>query len=261
MPNPNVGLLAVFVIGFFPLNAHSLTHCYAELVSYNHTIENCVDGETLTFGGTTYQTCFECSNGNPYAVKFSDSQCSNTATKYLCPTYCEETEVQSDGSLTIDGCSWEDIIKFGNKQYRTCYMCSFGYRGTSTTLTNEACSNSTTVTECEEIPAEEAECYDDGDCGGVIETSVDGTRLKIGAEGYCDSYLTCSYNYEYWVCATGYYGDGETTCTKCPELDGVHGETTSYGATSVSSCYIPANTNLNDAFGTYKFSSNCYASN
>ena len=45
-------------------------------------------------------------------------------------------------------------------------------------------------------------------------------------------------------------------CVACPD-----GGTSTAGATTITQCYLPANTNYSDSKGTYHFSSNCYYSN
>jgi len=74
----------------------------------------------------------------------------------------------------------------------------------------------------------------------------------------CPSNATCAGgNGSIFVCAKGYYKDGGL-CSRCPTSGGVYGTTAAAGATAVTECYLPANTPITDATGTYIFTGNCY---
>lgn len=62
------------------------------------------------------------------------------------------------------------------------------------------------------------------------------------------------------LCAVGYYGNASTGCTRCPALDGVNGTTSGSNKSSITDCFIPANTKMTDSSGhTYKFyNKNCH---
>ncbi|MDR2413139.1 MAG: hypothetical protein LBD50_02920 [Rickettsiales bacterium] len=53
------------------------------------------------------------------------------------------------------------------------------------------------------------------------------------------------------------YGSNAYTCTICPNNPPATGAA---GSTSIINCYIPANSLLSDATGSYLFSSNCFYS-
>lgn len=78
----------------------------------------------------------------------------------------------------------------------------------------------------------------------------------------CPSNATCAGgNDSTFVCNRGYYKNG-TTCNRCPTEDGVtYGTTKDAGATSMTECYMPANTSVTDWTGTYIFTSDCYYDN
>ncbi len=72
----------------------------------------------------------------------------------------------------------------------------------------------------------------------------------------CPSNATCPLdNNKTFKCNAGYYASG-SSCVKCPTPG-----TSAAGATSVTKCYVPANTEYTDTSGKYSFSSTCYYSN
>lgn len=78
-----------------------------------------------------------------------------------------------------------------------------------------------------------------------------------GACKSCPTNATCAKgNNSTFICNEGYYKNG-STCTKCPISDGMYG-TTATGATSITGCYMPANTVLSDTIGDYTYTGDCY---
>lgn len=71
--------------------------------------------------------------------------------------------------------------------------------------------------------------------------------------------VSCLRNIPKYKCESGYYGtplNASSGCTKCPSPG-----TSAQGATSITQCYIPANTSLSDTTGSYTYTSDCYYSN
>lgn len=62
------------------------------------------------------------------------------------------------------------------------------------------------------------------------------------------------------ICDQGYYNDTSGICLQCPSSGGIHGTTAGTGATSITECYIPANTSLSDTGGTYTYTQDCHYS-
>ncbi len=59
------------------------------------------------------------------------------------------------------------------------------------------------------------------------------------------------------VCDSGYYYNG-LSCEQCPGLDGATANTTVGGyQQGISTCYMPTETQLTDAFGAYEFTQRC----
>ncbi|MBQ8294335.1 MAG: hypothetical protein IJX89_03040 [Alphaproteobacteria bacterium] len=245
--------------------ANAASVCEVEVLSYTHNIENCADGETYRFGTTTFDTCLDCASG-VYMVQssISDSNCSNTATRYTCAKACTDTYISDVEIPTIDGCSAEEIRKFGNTEYRTCFNCSAGYRGVDETVTVPECTNTFTITTCEEIPESERECEEDSDCEpSVLLEITDEGKVLMQAEGWCGGDMKCEWDSEYYYCARGYYGEygpwmdiSDFTCAQCPN----GGTTVDYYASSISECYVSAGTKFDDDTGTYEFTENCFYS-
>ena len=88
----------------------------------------------------------------------------------------------------------------------------------------------------------------------------------------CPSNATCSNvatpdiscHAGYYLVSKGNSISGYTkTCEQCPPLglgdNPVLGRS-AYGSTSITQCYIPLNTDILDATGTYLFTSDCYYS-
>ncbi len=81
-----------------------------------------------------------------------------------------------------------------------------------------------------------------------------GNRSACGYGKYSASgATTCT------TCPSGKYCASSTTCTpsSCPDYPTA---TSNSGATSITSCYYPRDTQLSDAAGTYLFTSNCFYS-
>ncbi len=94
---------------------------------------------------------------------------------------------------------------------------------------------------------------------GIGGNRVSRTKFTTTGSGYlCQSVSSTEYG-----CAAVYYksgGGGATmTCSPCPSSGGAAG-TNAVGATEITSCHIPANTQMTDSAGTYVFTSDCYYS-
>ena len=102
-------------------------------------------------------------------------------------------------------------------------------------------------------------------CGGDDLVNKD-TQIAIAYKGEiktiinnCHVSCTCSVSIDRYKCPKNTYGnpsdDSDTSaCQPCPE-DGL---TDATGATSITECYLPANTTYSDTSGKYKFSMPCY---
>ncbi len=95
----------------------------------------------------------------------------------------------------------------------------------------------------------------------------------------CDEMDYCYFAWQY-TCNQGYYGIpaftaqsnyNYTKCTRCPALDGTTSATQIYGVVpasagngyqnySVTNCYIPKDTAISDATGTFTYTENCFYS-
>lgn len=67
-----------------------------------------------------------------------------------------------------------------------------------------------------------------------------------------------------YSCDKGYYGypgSSDTGCTRCPQSGNTYGTTSTYGSQSITACYIPSNTDIEDTTGTYHFTQSCYYKN
>ncbi len=73
----------------------------------------------------------------------------------------------------------------------------------------------------------------------------------------CPANATCNEGSRLFACNIGYYQNG-TSCSPCPSSGGIAGKTKSIGATSITECYIPANTSITDSDGQYIYISDCY---
>lgn len=130
-------------------------------------------------------------------------------------------------------------------------------------------------------------CKCNSNCTGTTSTTNSTTHVVTSTKRACDgSYCSATNTYS---CASGYCGNPTSpsgTCTKIPEnamcagtqiacnggyfmqngkcepckgLDSIsRGSTPYYGMTDESQCYIPANTDIKDSKGTYKFKENCF---
>ena len=106
------------------------------------------------------------------------------------------------------------------------------------------------------------------DCPNRSTNSTNDPWSQVGSEPvwalcYGEKYdPICEYR-----CADGYYGGGRdysysstVTCTKCPtKTGGTIGKYSTDGvvSTTITDCYIPAETNNTDTTGTWQFTQNC----
>lgn len=81
-------------------------------------------------------------------------------------------------------------------------------------------------------------------------------------------YGTCTPNGTYELrCNDGYWGTAEqpededpTGCTMCPPFGGALANSTAGANTDITSCYMPANTQIKDETGTFIYTSDCFYS-
>lgn len=147
----------------------------------------------------------------------------------------------------------------------SCLECATGYvaephsgntLGAVCRVTWYSCKKaSIATTPCEGLPCE--------DMTSSTYQSYSGTSTNHNLTR-CD----VSRNICLYVCKKNYYArltsvvGSPRTCSVCPSVgnNNVKGYTTSYGADSITECYIPGNTDITDNTGTYRFTSNCYYS-
>ena len=83
-----------------------------------------------------------------------------------------------------------------------------------------------------------------------------------GVDGYfvqgCKPGFALNYAKTACVCDIGYYGTN-SSCTRCPESDGINGFTAGIGKTQITDCYFPADFELTDSTGKYKYIQDCYS--
>lgn len=171
---------------------------------------------------------------------------------------------------TVDGVYttlWYDDD--GCHYIKSCKTCPSGYslEFTDTGWTyNDFCYNPDREEELKDIALEVYVCKKDCvSCTNCTTTGwvAAGAGYQKSTVGDCQCDGTCKYTTNY-QCAVGYYGrstNGTTGCTRCPSSGGVYGTTANAGSTSITSCYIPANTAMTDGTGEYVFTSNCYYKN
>ena len=149
------------------------------------------------------------------------------------------------------------------KKKTSCLECATGYvaephsgntLGAVCHVTWYSCKKASTVTTpCEGLP-----------CEGMIGSayrSYSGTSTNHNLTRCNVSTNRCSY-----VCQHNYYARMSSivgtprSCSACPSVgnNNVKGYTTSYGANSITECYIRGNVDITDNTGTYQFTSNCY---
>lgn len=126
----------------------------------------------------------------------------------------------------------------------TTYACADGYYGSPTN----------NLTGC-------TPCPDNATCTYGSNTTFTCNLNYLKTD---DSCIPCPTNGVYTcagttlVCAKGYYRNGNT-CNRCPSSGGVYGTTASptfsSGATSITECYIPADTTMygSDTSGSYEY--------
>lgn len=164
-------------------------------------------------------------------------------------------------STALNDCMviWNECEKLSGCLLEVCEgMSSWGtYSGTSSNHNETRCNSSTN--KCE------FRCADGYyNKGGAIAV---GSPKRCAA---CPPNADCSNTTEPYVeCHAGYYlvSEGNAisgytkTCEQCPSLgqNNVKGRS-AYGSTSITQCYIPLNTDILDATGTYWFTSDCHYS-
>ena len=167
----------------------------------------------------------------------------------------------SQRSTALNDCRviWNECEKLSGCLLEVCEgMSSWGtYSGTSSNHNETRCNSSTNKCEfrCADgyynkggtiimgSPKRCAECPPNADCSNTTQP-----------------YVECHAGY--YLVSKGNSISGYTkTCEQCPSLgqNNVKGRS-AYGSTSITQCYIPLNTDILDATGTYLFTSDCHYS-
>ena len=167
----------------------------------------------------------------------------------------------SQRSTALNDCRviWNECEKLSGCLLEVCEgMTSWGtYSGTSSNHNETRCNSSTNKCEfrCADgyynkggaiavgSPKRCAECPPNADCSNTTQP-----------------YVECHAGY--YLVSKGNSISGYTkTCEQCPSLgqNNVKGRS-AYGSTSITQCYIPLNTDILDATGTYLFTSDCHYS-
>ena len=274
----NIFMLSlVAVLGIAPMGtAYAVTDCagMSQCTANATNIQptNCkIMSSGVLYGGYCLRTCNTCESGYTKVLRTETlTGCSKTyydCEKEISTTTCTATAYSSShcgttAAYTLSNCSSSTKKCFGGAYVQTCDTCASGYTRTSKTYTPFGCSNAYTYYYCKSdgggigggdlVKA----CFSDADCteGVGTTTIVGGTKTVTGdcVDG------SCEYNTSV-RCNANYYASLSIRCSSCPSVGGVSGVSAA-GSTSITSCYIPANTNIEDTLGTFKFTSNCYYS-
>ena len=233
-------------------------------------------------GGQAY--AHECPACNPgyelVPTEYTFGDC-----KMILDTCVEEDCVITNGACpgtlppAIANCSSASTFCFGGTTYVSCDVCSSSYnRALKEMITVDGCDNVLNLYQCNKgfVPADPcADCTSDAQWTFV----PGGSTVSSGA--YKRVYRECktsSMGIEYcaeetkWSCFSGYYGTLTDTgddsfsgrCTICPSPTGEDADRIDSDIgnnRSITSCYIPANTNVVANEGTYQFTRDCSYSN
>lgn len=207
-------------------------------------------------------------------------------------TACYDTGWESNGTgyqvkKTGGTCVDNSCTSYGKCIDQTIeYRCAPGYCGTSTDG-KTGCIKTTIPTGCRVLDTFQFECPADVEnclCTNSIPKICRALDIFDTPPSWATNYI-CGYNvwtangtgYEQQIetttenetcisvnktyrCAAGYYGtttNGTSGCTKCP----TPGTSNTGTNTSMTQCYIPADTEMSDSSGTYIYTKNCYYSN
>lgn len=208
----------------------------------------------ISYGATIWLASTPYNNTAPQPGSTLYYKCSNLSA-ISCGNFpaCQITySSQSGGSGTMSspyvltGCS----VGGGGCTSWTEYYTSSGCKtcdNNTRSLASASAAYGHTVTSCEYCESDKLK-ISKGVAPGVYITACE----TCPTNGTCNGTTTLT-------CNKGYYGT--STCARCPSSSGVYGTTASTGATSVTSCYIPANTTISDSTGKYVFTNNCYYTN
>lgn len=199
------------------------------------------------------------SNGTGYEVKKTGGKCVGNSCsshgicegqtiEYRCaPGYCGTTTDGKTGCVKV------------NYQEKSCVVLDIFENTCPSGVQNCLCTNTypkrCTVKDVFDTPPSWANSYA---CGGDYWTSTTtGYEQNMTVKIENDECKEFSQKYR---CSEGYYGttsNGTSGCSKCP----APGTSTAGQNSTISYCYIPSNTSLDDTSGTYIFNSNCYYTN
>ncbi len=211
--------------------------------------------------GVGAATCWtnKCSGTYTLGTMCNDKLCS----------ICKDQSLTNDDGVTViypkwveTTCSVTNVLNCTCKSGITQYECAAGYYGTAT-------SSSAGCTKC---PAN-ATCAGGNDSTYSCNVGYWATTetVKVGSLSVttkvckaCPANAICPGGSETFKCMAGYYsiisrdtsGKSERICTRCPAQDGVYG-TTSVGATTIKSCFMPANKNFSDSTGVFLYTNDC----
>ena len=271
----NIFMLSlVAVLGIAPMGtAYALSDCAGmSQCTAGATVIQPTNCKTMSvgvlYGNYCLRTCNACESGYTKVLRTENlTGCSKTyydCEKDFTTTTCTATTYSSSTcgttpAYTLSNCSSVTKKCFGGAYVQTCNTCASGYTRTSKTYTPFGCSNAYTYYYCKsDIGGGDLvkACFSDADCTeGVGTTTIaGGTKTVTGdcVDANCEYTTSVS-------CDANYYRLS-LSCRSCPILGGVAGVSAA-GSTSIKSCYIPANTNIEDTLGTFKFTSDCYYSN
>lgn len=175
-------------------------------------------------------------------------------------TVCNAGVCQPNGTYnTLDfaqNCKTKIATCYGTNRVYSCLECPDGYdriKQSTGPLVN--CANTEYFYTCQE------------NCTGCTNCVSDTTWSAAGVGYQSKTTRTCVCNTcietVSYQCAPGYYGTPTTNtngCTRCPSQDNAVG-TTVAGSKAITTCNIPANTQLSEITGSYTFTSDCYYTN
>ncbi|MCM1294915.1 MAG: hypothetical protein NC311_05180 [Muribaculaceae bacterium] len=212
------------------------------------------------------------------ATAMLQTHASVAAVSVVSPTAtCTKTTCGSSDAYTTNLCYTTNYsaVCYKNSATETsyrifsCASCPSGYElkdvSISDIVPGSGCLSSDTAKQC---------CKTCTDCASDTAYTATGTNGYLSKKiRSCSCSGTCSVTSTKYMCAPGYYGrstDGTSGCTRCPKLTNtVYGTTDvnlSLGDTvivmsTITNCYIPANTPISSTSGTYHFTEDCYYDN
>ena len=234
-----------------------------------YSMIGCSSQTTTGWGGECVTYCTKCSDDTIYTLTETSyfGNCTNSLKIKYCKSNLSDCELTAYSSAKCgttpvntlsDDCAASENKCFGNLYVKTCTRCTSGaallYKEGTPPNTSQ-CTNKYSYSDCP-TGFNPLGCNKDSQCtDGVGTTNITGgTKTVTGdcVDGECEYTTSVSCNANYYK--------SFSSCRPCPDEGGVAGLSAA-GSTSIASCYIPANTYIDDTLGRFRFTSNCYYDN